>query len=82
MTTTPVSSPSKDNPRLTVGVFARGAQILVMFIIMGLELFLGSGHIKWTAAWVFLGISLLSVAINAVFMLRTSPGISGSEEAG
>ncbi len=65
--------PSKDRPTVTAGIVTRGRQILLMFIIMGLELFLGSGRIGWKAAWVFLGISLLSVAINAVFMLRNSP---------
>jgi len=55
------------------GVLTRAGQILVMFIVMALELILGSGRINWLWAWVFLGISLLSVAINAVFMMRTSP---------
>ena len=67
------SQPSRDTHYVTAGIIARAGQILVMFIIMGLELFLGSGRIGWKAAWVFLGISLLSVAINAVFMLRNSP---------
>jgi protein-S-isoprenylcysteine O-methyltransferase Ste14 len=44
-----------------------------MFLIMGLELFLGSGKLNWVWAWVFLGIGLLNVSINAVFMMRTSP---------
>jgi protein-S-isoprenylcysteine O-methyltransferase Ste14 len=73
MSTPSVTSPSEDPPNMTAGILARGAQILVMFIIMGLELFLGSGHLNWRAAWVYLGISLLSLAINAVFMLRLNP---------
>jgi len=58
---------------LVAGILARAAQILVMFIVMGLELFLASGRLNWFWAWVFIGISLLSVAINAIFMLRSSP---------
>jgi protein-S-isoprenylcysteine O-methyltransferase Ste14 len=73
MSTPSVTSPSEDQPNMTAGILARGAQILVMFIIMGLELFLGSSHLNWRAAWVYLGISLLSLAINAVFMLRLNP---------
>jgi protein-S-isoprenylcysteine O-methyltransferase Ste14 len=73
MSTPSVTSPSEDPPNVTAGILARGAQILVMFIIMGLELFLGSGHLNWRAAWVYLGISLISLAINAVFMLRLNP---------
>ena len=59
---------------VTAGILTRAMQILVMFILMGLELFLSSGDLAWTWAWVFLGIGLVSVTINAVFMLRTSLG--------
>ena len=48
-------------------------QILAMFVIMALELFLAAGTINWLWAWVFLGIGLVSVAINAFLMMRTSP---------
>jgi protein-S-isoprenylcysteine O-methyltransferase Ste14 len=58
---------------LTSGILARGAQLLFMFVFLGLVLFLSSGNIRWTAAWVYLVISLVSVLINAIFMLRTSP---------
>jgi protein-S-isoprenylcysteine O-methyltransferase Ste14 len=58
---------------LRAGILARGLQILIMFAVMGLELFLGSGNLKWTWAWVFLGIGLLSVAVNSFFMFRHSP---------
>ncbi len=53
------------------GILARGGQLLFMFVFLGLVLFLGAGTLRWTAAWVYLGISLLSVLINAIFMLRT-----------
>jgi protein-S-isoprenylcysteine O-methyltransferase Ste14 len=65
------SSEKQDN--LTAGIAARATQILIMFLIMGLELFLGAGTLNWKWAWVYLLISLVSVTINAVFMLRTSP---------
>lgn len=73
MTTTSESSQSKEKLNLSKDIIARVRQILIMFIIMGLELFLGSGRLNWTWAWVFLGLGLLSVSINAIFMLRYSP---------
>jgi len=72
MTKTSETLQSEKPTSLAAGVSARVRQILIMFIIMGLELFLGSGRLNWTWAWVFLGIGLLSVSINAVFM-RHSP---------
>jgi protein-S-isoprenylcysteine O-methyltransferase Ste14 len=66
--------PSSGQPSdVSEGILARAGQILIMFVIMGLELFLGAGTIHWVWAWVFLGIGLVSVSINAVFMMRTSP---------
>jgi protein-S-isoprenylcysteine O-methyltransferase Ste14 len=67
------NQPSINHTDVRAGVLARATQILAMFLIMGLELFLGAGTIHWVWAWVFLGIGLVSVSINAVFMLRTSP---------
>ncbi len=64
---------SEERANVKAGVIARGIQILVMFLVMALELFLGAGTLGWVWAWVFLGIGLVSVSINAVFMLRTSP---------
>ncbi len=72
MGVTPISSTDK-TPSLLTGILKRAGQILSVFIVMALELFLGSGHFNWKAAWVFLAISLLSVAVNAFFMLRTNP---------
>jgi protein-S-isoprenylcysteine O-methyltransferase Ste14 len=65
--------PDRKNENVTAGILARGGQVLIMFLVMGLLLFLGSGRFSWTWAWVFLGIGLLSVLVNSVFMLRTSP---------
>jgi protein-S-isoprenylcysteine O-methyltransferase Ste14 len=67
------TSPLLDQHHLLGGIIARGGQILFLFVFLGLILFIGSGDIHWIAAWVFLGISLLSVAINSIFMLHTSP---------
>lgn len=63
----------QDQPSVVGGIIVRAGQILFVFVFLGLVLFIGSGNIRWTAAWVFLGISLVSVAINSIFMLRTSP---------
>ena len=73
MTMTAESPPSKEKLDVKEGILTRAMQILVMFIIMALELFLGAGTLNWKWAWAYLVISLVSVSINAVFMLRTSP---------
>jgi protein-S-isoprenylcysteine O-methyltransferase Ste14 len=74
MTTPSEIPPSKEENQVKQGVVARATQILIQFLIMGLELFLGAGTLGWVWAWIFLAIGLISVLINASFMLRTSPG--------
>ena len=64
---------SKQKSDTKSGVLVRARQILIMFLVMGMLLFLGSGKLNWVWAWVFMGINLLSVSVNAVFMLRRSP---------
>ena len=65
--------PTMHKSSISKGVAARAIQILVMFLIQALELFLGAGTLDWVWAWVFLGIGLINLFINAYFMLRTSP---------
>ncbi len=73
MTTNLNNKSIEKRPDLAAGITRRVVQILVMFIVLWLILFLGCGYLDWTAAWIYLGISLLSVVINAFFMFRTSP---------
>ncbi len=73
MSTNPEVAPVKDQPNMIKGIIARAGQILFLFLFLGIVLFLGSGDIHWIAAWIFLGISILSVVINSVFMLRANP---------
>lgn len=62
-----------DRPDLRGGVRARAAQIAVMLLVEALILFGAAGRLDWGWAWVFLGIYLASVLINAAFLMRTSP---------
>ncbi len=73
MNSQPAMHESRGQPKVITGILARGGQILFMFALLGVVLFLSAGTFRWIAAWVYLGISLASVVINATFMLRTSP---------
>jgi len=48
-------------------------QVFAQIAIQALVLFLSAGTIRWWQAWLFLGITLVGIAINAFFMLRYSP---------
>jgi protein-S-isoprenylcysteine O-methyltransferase Ste14 len=60
-------------PELLPGILKRAATMAAAFILIGGILFLFSGNFGWLWAWVYLGICLVSVSINAPIMLRTSP---------
>lgn len=67
MNTTP------NNPNLLRGILKRFGQVAVLFIFQAAILFLAAGRLDWVWAWVFLAIYLVSISINAVFLLRSSP---------
>ncbi len=73
MNTNEAQSSAGKRKNLFAGILARGGQVLFMIIFLGLVLLLGSGNLRWRAAWIYLGISLLSVLINAFLLLRTNP---------
>jgi protein-S-isoprenylcysteine O-methyltransferase Ste14 len=67
-------TPSTENrPNVLAGILKRLATIAISFVLIAVILFLAAGRLNWTWAWVYLGICLVSVLINAPIMLRTSP---------
>jgi protein-S-isoprenylcysteine O-methyltransferase Ste14 len=69
------TSPAKNRPNIISGILARFAQIAIMFLVQAAILFLAAGTIHWVWAWVFLCISVASVLINSLFLMRTNPEI-------
>ncbi len=61
----------KDTADMTTGIALRALQIFFVFALLAVVLFLAAGRLNWTWAWVFLGIYLVDVLINAAFMLRS-----------
>jgi protein-S-isoprenylcysteine O-methyltransferase Ste14 len=43
-------------------------QVVVMLLIFGASLFLASGQWDWVAAWLFLGLYLVMIGANALFL--------------
>jgi protein-S-isoprenylcysteine O-methyltransferase Ste14 len=71
---TPLSDKKTGNgPVLTAGIWKRAVQLIAVLAIQGAVLFLSSGRLNWTAAWAFLGVYLLALAVNALLLLRKDP---------
>jgi protein-S-isoprenylcysteine O-methyltransferase Ste14 len=73
MNTTPETPPTENRPNVAAGIAARFGAVAISFALQAGILFLGTGRLDWTWAWVYLGICLVSVLINGTIMLRTSP---------
>jgi protein-S-isoprenylcysteine O-methyltransferase Ste14 len=73
MNTTSEIPPTENRPNIAAGIVMRFAQIAIVFAFQAAILFLAAGRLNWTWAWVFLGISLVSVLINGAILLHTSP---------
>ncbi len=55
------------------GILERIGTLAISLVLIAVILFLAAGRLNWTWAWVYLGICLVSVAINGTITLRTSP---------
>jgi protein-S-isoprenylcysteine O-methyltransferase Ste14 len=60
----------------TAGVLKRGGTVVAFLVLIAAVLFLSAGRIDWTWGWVYLGISLLFMAVNAAIILRINPEIA------
>ena len=58
---------------LTSAILKRMFQVLVTLLIQAAILFIASGRLDWVWAWVFIGLYLVGISINAAIMLRYSP---------
>ncbi len=63
----------QQNNDLKAGIIRRMVQVLITILIQAVVLFLSAGTLRWWDAWVYVGIYLAGVAVNAVFMLRLNP---------
>jgi len=66
-------TPTENRPNVVAGIVKRIAAIAIFLVLTAVILFLAAGQLSWTWAWVYLGISLVTVLINGTVMLRTSP---------
>jgi protein-S-isoprenylcysteine O-methyltransferase Ste14 len=73
MNNKPEVIPSEGKPNLMAGMLRRAGTVAFSFVMIAAILFLSAGRLNWTWAWVYLGICVASLLINAPIMLRTSP---------
>jgi protein-S-isoprenylcysteine O-methyltransferase Ste14 len=73
MNTRPEIPITENHSEIAAGIIKRSATVVISFVLIAAILFLASGQLDWTWAWVYLGICLVSLLINASIMLRTSP---------
>lgn len=65
-------SPEKQES-LAKGILKRFGQVAFVFAIQAVILFAAANDIAWLWAWIFLGMCIVSMTINAFFMFRTNP---------
>jgi protein-S-isoprenylcysteine O-methyltransferase Ste14 len=73
MHTTSEIPPIENRPNIRADIVRRFAQVAFVFAVQAALLFLTAGRLDWTWAWVFLGISVVSVVINGTILIRRSP---------
>ena len=73
MKTTSAIPPIEHRTSVAAVVIARFVQIALGFAVVAGALFLAAGRLDWVWAWVYLGIMVVSVAINGAIIMRRSP---------
>jgi protein-S-isoprenylcysteine O-methyltransferase Ste14 len=63
---------AEKHPSTAAGVAARVLEVVFGFGLMAVILFVAAGRLDWLWAWVMLGIYVVSVTVNMVFMSRSS----------
>ena len=64
---------TENRPSVAAGIAARVGTIAIFIVVQAVILFLTAGRLTWTWAWVYLGMCLVTICINGVILLRTSP---------
>ena len=54
-------------------VMKRAVQVAMLLLFQAAILFLASGRLDWVMAWVYIGMYLVAISINAPIMLRHNP---------
>ena len=67
---------------LRAGLLKRVRQIVFTILVQGGVLFLASGRLDWGGAWIYLGIYVLIIVMNAYFMRNNPATIAERAEAG
>lgn len=64
---------STEKAKTAVGIAMRAGTVAFFMVLLAALLFGGAGRLDWSWAWVYIGISLVTLAIGGAIMLRTSP---------
>ncbi len=62
-------------PKLERSGYLRIVQVLILIALDAAILFAAAGTLSWPAAWVYVGIRIVALAIGAFFIIRENPEI-------
>lgn len=66
----------------TRGILKRARQLVIQVLLVAGILFISSGRLDWWMAWVYLGIFVVGVIVNAVILMRINPELIAERAQG
>ena len=66
----------------TRGILKRARQLVIQVLLVAGILFISSGRLDWWMAWVYLGIFVVRVLVNAAFLMRINPELIAERARG
>jgi len=73
MTSNVPSGQVQHKPGVKRALLKRAVQVAVLLLFQAAILFLASGRLDWVMAWVYIGMYLVAICINAPIMIRHNP---------
>jgi protein-S-isoprenylcysteine O-methyltransferase Ste14 len=70
-----MSKAISQEPKLERSGYLRIVQVLLIIAIDAVILFIAAGTFNWAAAWIYVGMRVLAMAIAAIFIIRENPEI-------
>jgi protein-S-isoprenylcysteine O-methyltransferase Ste14 len=70
---TPPETQAKDTSAMRKDIISRMSQIIIGTILTATFLFLGAGRLDWTMGWVYIGLNIIGLFINATILFTKNP---------
>jgi protein-S-isoprenylcysteine O-methyltransferase Ste14 len=72
---TPPETQAKESAVMRKDMLTRGGQVLSGALLIGIVLFIAAGRLDWKMGWAYLGLYMIGLIFNSIFLLTKNPEV-------